>query len=319
MSRFNASLLELRLMSKTVLVTGGAGFIGSHLCEGLLAEGCTVRVLDDLSVGLRKNVPEGCEFSHGAIQDASVLQEAMSGVDAVFHLAARVTIRGSVENFVEDAETNLLGTLHVLREAARQKVQRVIYASSMAVYADSDSPTPVSERYRTDPASPYGIAKLAAERYVMLMAKDLSLETVVLRYFNTFGTRQTFTPYVGVITIFVTQLLRHEGITIYGDGHQVRDFVHVSDIVRANLLAWKHPDAAGRTFNVGSGKGTSVLEVSRLLREKLFPNAAVEFAPARTEELRNSIADISRIQKTLGYSPQTDLEHQIDEVIEYLR
>jgi UDP-glucose 4-epimerase len=248
-----------------VLVTGGAGFIGSHLCEGLLREGYQVRVLDDLSVGKLENVPAECEFIQGSILDPNIVEQAVNGVTHILHDAARVTIRGSVDKFYEDAETNLMGTLQLLKTASKQKVQRFIYASSMAVYADSEEPVPISENYSQLPASPYGIAKLAAERYVLLTSADFGMQPVVLRYFNTFGTRQTYTPYVGVITIFITRLLKKQNLTIFGDGEQRRDFVHVSDIVQANLLALKNDSAVGETFNVGTGIGTSVNELAQLL------------------------------------------------------
>jgi UDP-glucose 4-epimerase len=305
--------------SKRVLVTGGAGFIGSHLCEGLLRAGYAVRVLDDLSVGRRENVPPDCEFIQGSILDNAALGAALRDVDHICHQAARVTIRGSVSTFVEDAETNLMGTLRLLRAAGRSGVQRFLYASSMAVYADSLNPAPISEDYLTVAVSPYGIAKLAAERYVLLVGGNLNLEPVVLRYFNTFGIRQTYTPYVGVITIFITRLLRKEGITIFGDGEQRRDFVHVSDIVQANLLALTKDEAVGRVLNVGTGYATSVNELASLLRSRLYPDASVSHEPAREEELRNSIADISVARKILGYEPKTNLQQQITEVIDFLR
>ena len=307
------------MTSERVLVTGGAGFIGSHLCEGLLQNGYRVRVIDDLSVGKVANIPADCEFIRASVLDLDPVREAAQGTHTVFHEAARVTIRGSIENFYEDAETNLMGTLRLLKAAAEGGARRFIYASSMAIYADSSEPVPVSETYTTDPASPYGIAKLAAERYVMMMAPLLGLEPVILRYFNTFGTRQTFTPYVGVITIFITRLLNRQDLTIFGDGLQVRDFVHVSDIVQANLLAMKTPDASAKIFNVGSGRGTSVIDLAELLKAQLYPGAKTEFEPARAEELRNSVADISLAQKVLGYSPQTSLKKQLPEVIKSIR
>jgi UDP-glucose 4-epimerase len=307
------------MTSEHVLVTGGAGFIGSHLCEGLLQNGYRVRVIDDLSVGKLSNVAADCEFIRASVLDFDPVQEAARGVQTVFHEAARVTIRGSIENFYADAETNLMGTLRLLKAAAEGGARRFIYASSMAIYADSSEPVPISETYTTNPASPYGIAKLAAERYVMMMAPLLGLEPVILRYFNTFGTRQTFTPYVGVITIFVTRLLNRQDLTIFGDGLQVRDFVHVSDIVQANLLAMKTPAATGHIFNVGSGRGTPVLDLADLLKAQLYPGAKIEFEPARAEELRNSVADVSLAQKILGYAPQTNLEKQLPEVIEFIK
>ncbi len=307
------------MAARLVLVTGGAGFIGSHLCEGLLKEGYRVRVVDDLSVGKIENIPPGCEFVEGDILDEDLLQRATLGVTAVCHEAARVTIRGSVERFYEDAETNLMGTLCLLKVAAQNGVSRFVYASSMAVYADSQQPVPVTEDHPLVPASPYGIAKLAAERYVLMLGSTLRMKATALRYFNTFGVRQTFTPYVGVITIFVTQLLQKQPITIFGDGNQVRDFVHVSDIVQANLCALKRDEAAGMIFNVGSGRGTSVFALAELLKQKLNPDAEILYEPARPEELRNSIAEISLARRVLGYEPLTDLDKQLSGVIESLR
>jgi UDP-glucose 4-epimerase len=306
-------------MTDLVLVTGGAGFIGSHLCESLLKQGYRVRVLDDLSFGKRENVPEDCEFIQGNILDPNSVGRALQGVSFVCHEAARVTIRGSVDRFYEDAETNLMGTLHLLKAAGQHGIRRFVYASSMAVYADSPAPDPVAETYTVVPASPYGIAKLAAERYVLMLSPALKIEPVVLRYFNTFGTRQTYTPYVGVITIFVTRLLQKKDITIFGDGDQCRDFVHVSDIVQANLLALNNSGAAGQIFNVGTGHGTSVNELAALLTARLHPDARIQHEDSRQEELRYSIADISKARSILGYIPKTDLKKQIPEVIEYIR
>jgi UDP-glucose 4-epimerase len=301
-----------------VLITGGAGFIGSHLCEALLKQNYKVRVLDDLSVGKRENVPADCEFVQGNILDRTVVDSAVQGVTHICHEAARVTIRGSIEKFYEDAETNLMGTLQLLKSAAKNKVHRFIYASSMAVYADSKQPVPVDETYSQVPASPYGIAKLAAEQYVLMLGHELGLQPAVLRYFNTFGIRQTFTPYVGVITIFVTQLLKKSGITIFGDGEQRRDFVHVSDIVKANLLALENENAVNKIFNVGTGRGTSVNELAAMLISKIYPDAKIQHELARAEELRYSIADISKARNLLGYVPETNLSAQISEVIQYL-
>ena len=302
-----------------ILVTGGAGFIGSHLCEGLLQQGYRVRVLDDLSVGSRENIPTGCEFIHGSVLDHTALERSLTDVQHICHEAARVTIRGSVKTFYEDAETNLMGTLLLLKAAAQHGVRRFVYASSMAVYADSPQPVPIAESFPTVPVSPYGIAKLASEQYVLLVGMNLGLEPVALRYFNTFGTRQMYTPYVGVITIFITQLLRKQEITIFGDGEQRRDFVHVSDVVHANLLALHRKEAVGKVLNIGTGRATSVNQLASILKEQLFPEAPVGHEPARQEELRNSVADISQARKILGYEPRTDFVRQIPEVIQYVR
>lgn len=302
-----------------VLVTGGAGFIGSHLSHALLAEGYRVRVVDDLSVGRIENVPKDCEFVHGSIADDAIVAQATENVEFICHEAARVTIRGSVDRFYEDADTNLMGTLRLLQWGSRRRVRRFLYASSMAVYADATDPHPVPESHPVIPASPYGIAKLAAERYLLLLAPALGIEPVVLRYFNTFGTRQSFTPYVGVITIFITKLLQKQPLTIIGDGLQTRDFTHVSDIVQANVLALRTPAAAGGVFNVGSGRGTTVLQLAAMLKDMVWADAPIQHEPARPEELRFSVADISHACSVIGYAPKTDLAAQLPEVIDSLR
>jgi nucleoside-diphosphate-sugar epimerase len=305
-------------MKKTLLVTGGAGFIGSHLCDALVSNGNTVRVLDDLSVGREENIPPECEFIHGSVLDQPLLVTSLRGVDAILHQAGRVTIRGSVDQFVRDAETNLMGTLRLLEAAAQTGVKRFLYASSMAIYADSKHPILIPEGHRVSPLSPYGVSKLAAEKYLLLLSAAQRVEPVILRYFNTFGTRQGYTPYVGVITIFVTNLREKKKLPVFGDGLQIRDFVHVSDIVQANLRALDSNDAAGRIFNVGTGKGTTVLQIAGLLSKKMNVPMEIEFHPARKEELRNSIADISLASNVLGYKPETSLETQLDEVIRYI-
>jgi len=306
---------------KRALVTGGAGFIGSHLVERLLREGIEVVVLDNLSVGKRENVPADAQFVLGDVHDPSALTAALSGVDAVFHLAAKVSIRASVAGFYEDAETNLMGTLNVLRACAQpaSRVKKLVYASSMAVYADAPEPIPLPETHETRPISPYGVAKLACERYTMLVAAQSSYQAVALRYFNTYGPRQTFTPYVGVITIFIQRLLRGEAPLIYGDGRQCRDFVYVGDVAEATFRAMASDACGGQVLNVGSGTGTSVNQVAALLCAKLDPQITPQHAPEQPGELRNSIADIRRAQLSLGYQPRGRLEDKIDEIIAWNR
>jgi UDP-glucose 4-epimerase len=303
---------------RRALVTGGAGFIGSHLVERLLQEGMQVVVLDNLSVGKRENVPAEAEFVLGDVRDPDAVAAAVSGTDAVFHLAARVSIRASVAGFYEDAATNLMGTLNVLRACTSRNSRKLVYASSMAVYADSPKPVPLSESYHTIPISPYGVAKLASERYAMLVAAESGFEAVALRYFNTYGPRQTFTPYVGVITIFVQHLLRGDRPVIFGDGEQCRDFVYVGDVVEATFRAMLS-DAHGETFNVGSGEAISVSQIASLLCARLRPDISPRYGPAHPGELRNSVADISKAQQLLGYEPRARLEDKIDEVISWNR
>lgn len=303
---------------RRALVTGGAGFIGSHLCEALLGRGIETVVYDDLSMGQRSNVPGQAEFVEGDVRDVERLEQSLKGVDAVYHLAARVSIRDSNDRFLDDAAINLMGTLSVLQACAVAQPKRFVLASSMAVYADSPTPEPVSEAWPTEPISGYGISKLAAEKYVLRLCSQLSIEPVVLRFFNTYGTRQTYTPYVGVITIFVRKLLAGEPITVFGSGRQCRDFVHVSDLVNGCLLALEcHSDE--RVFNLGTGQATSVNEVASLLIDRLAPGTTPESAPAQPGELQNCVANIDRARHLLGYKPRCQLKDCVDEVIDYIR
>ncbi len=304
--------------ARRVLVTGGAGFIGSHLVDGLVARGDEVVVYDDLSMGSAANVPSVAELVEGDVRDTDKLRQALCGVDAVFHLAARVSIRSSNEHFLEDADINVLGTLSLLHACSDLSVQRLVFASSMGVYADSVEPIPVLETYPTDPISPYGIGKLASEQYVLRICPLIGIQPVALRFFNTYGTRQTFTPYVGVITIFVRKLLGGETPVIFGSGEQCRDFIHVSDIVAANLLALDS-EVSGCVINVGTGRAVSVNEITELLCARIAPDIKPQYAQRVAGELQNCVADISNARKLLGYEPSASLETHIDEVIDYLR
>ena len=300
------------------LVLGGAGFIGSHLVKTLLDEGRKVTVLDDLSVGKRENVPEGAGFVKGSVDDVSAVRDAAAGCDTTVHLAAHVSIRHSMKTFIDDARTNLLGTLGALKGSSEAGVKRFVFASSMAVYADAPSPDPIREDHRLEPISPYGISKLAAERYCILMAQPLGLDTAVLRYFNTYGQGQTFTPYVGVITIFINRLLAGKTPTIFGDGEQQRDFIHVSDVVEATRLAMD-ATCTGEVFNVGTGRATSINTIATLLADRIRPDLSPEYAEASSCEPRYSIADIDKARRMLGFDPAVKIEDRIDEVIEWNR
>jgi UDP-glucose 4-epimerase len=305
-------------MHRRALVTGGAGFIGSHLAEALLSEGLEVVVLDDLSVGKRENIPEGAEFFEGDVRSADDVRRALKEVDIVFHEAARVSIRLSVKEFYDDAETNLMGTLNVLRCLPATDVRKLVYASSMAVYAEATSPEPTAESYATAPISPYGISKLASEKYCMQFSSDTGIDCHVLRYFNTYGPRQTLTPYVGVITIFARRLLDGEAPVIYGDGEQTRDFVYVGDIAKANLAAMRS-DIPRRIFNVGTGIPTSVNRIAELLQDEIAADIEARHVDAHPGELRYSVADVSRITHELGFRPETRLEEKIGEVVRFCR
>lgn len=245
------------------LVTGGAGFIGQHLVKALLARSIAVVVLDNLSVGSRANVPGEVEFIEGDLRDPAACARALAKVDAVFHLAAVVSVRASIDNFVTDAEVNVLGTLRLL-EAMQQhsgQIRKAVLASSMAVYADSAAAAPLPESWSTHPVSPYGAGKLAAEHYWHLLCAQAGIESTALRLFNTWGPGQTPSPYVGVLTHFARRLLEGEPLQIFGDGEQRRDFVHVEDVAQA-FVRVLDSSASGKTLNVGTGLATSVNEVA---------------------------------------------------------
>jgi UDP-glucose 4-epimerase len=298
------------------LVTGGAGFIGSHLTRALLASGQQVTVIDNLSVGRRDAVPDAARFVHGDIRDEVAVNEALQGVDCVFHLAAQVTIRGSFDRFYEDLDTNVMGTARLVKAVDPAQVRWFVLASSMAVYADAEVPAPIDEHHRTKPLSPYGYGKLAAEGVAQQILGGRGLPVTVVRFFNTFGPGQTYTPYVGVITIFITRLLRGEAPVIFGDGEQQRDFVHVEDVVAGTIAA---PGRWPGTYNLGTGRGTSLNQLADLLTQRINPALQPQHVPAHPGELRYSIADITAARKALGYEPKRTIESKIDEVIANIR
>ena len=300
---------------KRALVTGGAGFIGSHIAELLLRRGLEVTVVDDLSTGSVLNIPPGARFYQGSLLEEGLLREALNGVDVVFHNAARVSIRNSFEDAYRDAETNILGTISLLKESGRARIMRFINASSMAVYG-KDAQVPIREDSPAHPASPYGCGKLAGEMYSSIMSGHWGFDSITLRYFNTFGPRQAYTPYVGVITIFVKNLLQGRPPVIFGDGEQKRDFVYAGDVAEANLLAMDSKVKSG-VFNIGTGKGTSVNEIAGILIKRLSPGLKPVYAPLKPGEPGNSVADISAAGKRLAFSPRHSLKDKIDEVISW--
>ncbi len=294
------------------LVTGGAGFIGSTLSRALLDAGARVTVLDNLSVGRREHVDRRARFVEGDVRDRAVVADALTDVDVVYHLAAQVTIRGSFDRFYEDLDTNLMGTATVLREVDPARVRWFVLASSMGVYADAPAPVPISEQHATEPLSPYGIGKLASEK---LAAQVLALRGVpltTLRFFNTFGPGQAYTPYVGVLTIFITKLLTGEPPVVFGDGEQRRDFVHVDDIV-AGVMA--SPGRPPGTYNLGTGKATSLNELAALAITHTGARVSPRYVDPRPGELRYSIADITAARRALGYNPQRTLAESLPAIV----
>lgn len=302
---------------RKALITGGAGFVGSHIAERLQALGLDVAVIDDLSVGTMENLPVGVSFFRGSILDAALLKKVLDGVDVVFHNAARVSIRNSFDAVFDDAETNVMGTVNLLKESGRAGIKKFIYASSMAVYSDS-SYIALGEDSPKRPSSPYGVSKLAGEMYTEQMSRFYGFENVILRYFNTFGPRQTLTPYVGVITIFINNLLAGRPPVIYGSGNQVRDFVFVGDVAEANLLAMLKP-VNNLVVNVGTGMGTSIAEIAGMLIERINPRIKPVYAPLPAGEPKDSIALVMNAEDILGFKAKSSLVEKIDTVIEWNR
>ena len=296
---------------RTIVVTGGAGFIGSRLAA-TLAGANDVRVLDDLSTGSAGTVPDDAALIEGDIRDPETVSEAMSGADVVFHEAANPSVQRSIEDPIESHSRNVEGTLTVL-EAAREEDARVVTASSTAIYGTPET-IPVSEDAEPDPSSPYGLEKLTADRYTRLYNELYGLPTVALRYFNVFGPGQTGGDYSGVIDVFLEQARAGEPITVEGDGEQTRDFVHVDDVVRANLAA-ATTDAVGEAFNVGTGDSVTINELAETIRELTDSESEIEHVDSRPGDVRRSRADVSKATRLLDYRPEIGLEEGLRTLI----
>ena len=301
-----------------VLVTGGAGFIGSHLVRALLARDDDVLVLDDLSTGARANLADlPVELLVADLGEADQVRAATHGVDAVFHLGAMISVPASLENPASCYRTNVLGSLHVLEAARREQVRRVVLASSCAVYGDHDGP--VAEDAASRPMSPYASSKLAMEDLARLYTSAFGLQTICLRFFNVYGPRQdVHSPYAAVIPLFIEALLDGRPPTIYGDGEQSRDFVFVEDVVQAMLEA-SEAAVGGQVFNVGQGQSRTVLELAEALAAIVPGSPAPVFGPARAGDIRTSAADIGRATKALGYRPAWDLHQGLQATVEWMR
>jgi UDP-glucose 4-epimerase len=297
--------------SMKALVTGGAGFIGSHVAERLLAEGWEVLVLDDLSNGFERNVPRGAGLVQGSAGDEVLLAQHLPGCAAVFHLAAVSSVIDSIERPLAVHDTNLTTTLALLEAAVRHKVPRLVFSSSAAVYGEAGAGA-IGEDAPKHPLSHYAVQKLASELYCGVYHRLHGLETVCLRYFNVYGDRQRAdSPYTGVITKFLAAASAGHSLTVYGDGSQSRDFVGVEDVAAANFAAAteKAATVAGRAFNIGTGFSVSVGELATMVR-KHFPSAGQPVhQPPRTGEILHSQADITRAREALSFDPHGRLEN----------
>jgi len=309
---------------RNVLVTGGAGFIGSALVRGLLAEPGVERVavFDDLSTGKASNLAEVAdriEFIEGDIRDYAALERAFEEMSVVFHEAAIASVPKSIEDPQLCHEVNVDGTFNVLRAAVERKVGRVLFAASAAAYGNAPE-LPKREDMLPDPQSPYAVHKLAGEMYLRTFFDSYGLETVSLRYFNVFGPRQDpKSPYSGVLSIFADRLLAGQQPTIFGDGEQSRDFIFVDNIVQANLLAARAPGVAGRLYNCGSGGRVTLNQVWETMQKIAGVDLPAQYGPDRAGDVRDSQADISRVRRDLGFKPQIGFEEGLRRTLDWLR
>ncbi len=303
---------------KTILVTGGAGFIGSHVSDALLAVGHRVLIIDDLSSGRRENVPAGAELCVADIGDAVAAQLIRdSGVDVLIHHAAQMDVRRSTEDPVFDARTNVLGTLNLVQAAAQAGVAQVIFASTGgAIYGEQDY-SPADEDHPTRPVSPYGVSKLAGERYLFYFHVQYGLDVTCLRYANVYGERQNPHGEAGVVAIFLKRLLAGESCIINGDGLQTRDYIQVADVARANLAAI---GARGfNTFNVGTGIETNVVDLYRDLTAALGVEQPAEHAPAKPGEQLRSCVDATALRETFELPPPMTLPEGLRRTADWFR
>ncbi len=296
----------------TSLVTGGAGFIGSNLVRGLLERGDGVRVLDNFSTGRRGNLvglETDVEVVEGELRSYERVHAAVRGCELVFHLGALGSVPRSVQDPLTTSAVNVEGTMNVLLAARDEGVRRVVFASSSSVYGNA-SELPLRETMAPDPISPYGVAKLAAERYCVSFSRVYhSFETVVLRYFNVFGPRQDPTSqYAAVVPLFITAVTAGQQVTIFDDGEQSRDFTYVDNVVAANLRAAETDGVSGRIFNISGGTPTSVNELAETIARLLEKPLEKEYLPARPGDLRDSWADPAEAREALGWEPHVSLE-----------
>lgn len=303
------------LSSERVLVTGGAGFIGSNLVKTLVANGCKVTVLDNLSSGYRTNLapfPE-VRFIEGDIRDPDAVDQATQGAGVIFHLAASVGNKRSIDDPISDAEINVLGTLRILEAARKHKVRKVVASSSAGIFGELKT-LPIREDHPIEPDTPYGSTKLCGEKLCLAYSKLYALEAICLRYFNVYGPNQRFDAYGNVIPIFAFQMLRGEPLTIFGDGEQTRDFVNVADVVQANLKAAATRNVSG-AFNIGSSSRITINRLVTLLSATSGIEPQVVYGPPRPGDVRDSLADISAAKTAIGFEPAVSIA---DGLLQYM-
>ncbi len=308
------------------LVTGGAGFIGSNITEALVNLGEEVVVLDNLSTGKLSNIEtfikkDSITFIEGTITDPKTCADACAGIDYILHQAAFVSVSGSVEDPESTHNTNVTGTVNLFNAARDSGVRRIVWASSTAVYGNSDV-LPNVETMPLCPLSPYAASKAAVEMYARAFSEVYGMSIIGLRYYNVFGKRQDpSSAYAAVIPLFVSGLLKGEQVTIFGDGEQTRDFVFIENVIRANLKAAARsvPESSGHSFNVGCGERISINKLYEIIARELNSDLKPVYRPARPGDVRDSVADISAAKEAFGYEPKTDVEEGLKKSIAWYR
>ena len=307
------------MKNKRVLVTGGAGFIGSNLVKRLIKDGNRVTVLDNFTSGYRSNLDAfaSLHIIEGDVRDKSTVEIAMKGIEIVFHLAASVGNKRSIDHPIKDAEINVIGTLNVLEAARKEGVRKIVVSSSAGIFGELKT-MPIKEDHPIEPDSPYGCSKLYEEKICLAYAKLYNIEAVALRYFNVYGPNQRFDAYGNAIPIFVFRMLRNESLLIYGDGEQTRDFVHVDDVVQANIKAAESIGVSG-AFNIASGTRVSINRLVEMITKDNTHTVKIEYGTQRPGDVLHSLADISLANQRIDYTPSVDLESGIEGYVNWAR
>jgi UDP-glucose 4-epimerase len=306
------------MKNKKVLITGGAGFIGSNLARRLLQNGNSVTILDNYTSGYRSNIdllPEA-KIIEGDVRDKNSVELAIKGAEVVFHLAASVGNKRSIDFPIMDAEINVMGTLQVLEAARKEGVRKIVTSSSAGIFGELKT-IPIKEDHPIEPDTPYGCTKLCEEKLCLSYAKLYDIEAVCLRYFNVYGPNQRFDAYGNVIPIFVFRMFENEPLIIYGDGEQTRDFVHVDDVVQANIAASDSIGVSG-AFNIASGTRVTINHLVKLIT-KNHASTIVKYTSERPGDVKHSLADISYAQEKLNYFPLVDLEKGVEEYVTWVQ
>jgi len=304
-----------------VLVTGGAGFIGSHIVDRLMELGAWVKVLDDMSSGSLMNVNrwgenQNFELIKGDIRNPEIVRNAVKGTSIVFHQAAKVSVPFSIENPILVADVNAMGTVILLDECRRADVEKIVVASSSSVYGETPI-LPKVESMTTNPISPYGVSKLTAERMAIAFTKIYNLKATALRYFNVFGPRQRGGSYAGAISIFIKNGFSNQPFPIFGDGTQTRDFTFVDDVVECNILAATSDRTNGEVYNVARGEQITINRVAAIIKNLTGSSSKFQHLPKREGDIEHSLADISKAQRDFGYEPMVDIESGLKKTIEW--